>query len=226
MAIDITNIIFSSGELRIQAPTENNHVSNKEYVDTSVGVLTKEFNNAGEVKVNGAAGVKPVIQWGGGGVNPNPNDPVQLVYGAGALDISGSEITKWPANITTPQDSDFYDSANNTFLENTLIGQRHEWRFDFSYAGKGAGATTGIRFRLYNTNPASSLNLIYEFTIPNERTSGGILVLFRTIADSVSLPPPIGNGQGYNIELTADDPITITLDSVLRSSVIPNRFSP
>lgn len=214
MSINIKTLIFNAGELRAQDPGNGIDVANKQYVDNVVGQLTVSFNNAGEVKVNGAGGVKPSFQWGGGG-NPSPGDELQVVYGAGALDISGVEITKWPANITTPQDSDFYDGTNNTFLENTLIGQRHEWRFDFSYAGKNSGAQTGVRFRIYNTNPSSTLNL-----------TGGLLVLFRTIADSLSLPAPLGTDQGYNIAITADDPITITLESVLRSSVIPNRFSP
>jgi hypothetical protein len=191
---------------------------------TSAVVALSNINSyAGEVKVNGAGGVKPSIIWGSGGVAVGTE--VLLEYGAGSLDFSGDEIIKWPNNISSPQDADFYNDIEKSFLENTIVGQRHEWRFDFKYTGKGGGATTGVRFRIYNTNPSSSFNLIYEYTIPNERTEGGLLIIFRTIADSLSLPAPTGSGHGYNIAISADDPITIELDSVLRSSVIPNRIN-
>jgi len=47
--------------------------------------------------------------------------------------------------------------------------------------------------------------------------------MFRTIADTFSLPSPHGAGHGYNLEVTSDEPITITLESTLSSSATPNR---
>lgn len=165
----------------------------------------------GQVKINDGNGVKPTIQFGGAGIPVNTFG--QLTYTL-PLGLSSAPTTQWPENIAAPTDADIYDNVNDTIIENTILGQVNAWRLIFNFSGKGNSAQTGIIVRLENT--LSGFIEDNLFHISNERTEGQFAVRFYTIADQASLPSPFGTGQGYELSISADDPITIELDSLTR----------
>jgi len=183
-----------------------------------VDIITWTGNQAGnawQVKVNNGNWIKPqfVFVWWGGS---NLGVFQQIIYAA-PLWLSSSPTTTRPANISSPVDADIYDIVNDTFIENTIPWQVHSWRVIVEYSGKSSWADSGIAVKIENT-----LSGFTEETIvfaPSSTTSGKIWVLLATIADSASLPSPFGTGQGYEISITAFDPMTIDINSVSRISL-------
>jgi len=168
-------------------------------------------SHVGQIKINDGNSVKPIIT-----ITAPTVDILQPVTYASPLGISSYPTSKWPQNINTPIDADIYDFTNDTFIENAFPGQVNDWRFIIDYSGKSIGSTTGMRIKLSN----SLSGFVLEDTrfLPNESASGTIVFSFRTIADAASLPAPFGTGQGYDVEIAADDPITFTFDSITRFS--------
>lgn len=176
--------------------------------------------NGGQVKLNTGNGLKPTITMvGGGGGNLNV---FQSIAYASPLAFSASPTTTYPGNIVTPTSADFYASGTNTFLENTVLGQTHLWRVIVNYSGKTSGAKVSVYLRIRNT--LSSFVTVDSKEAPNGATSGVLTFILLSIADGASLPSPFGTGQGYVMEITAGDPITLEVDSVVReSSAYTNR---
>lgn len=155
-------------------------------------------SNDGQVKVNTGNGLKP--RFDNTSILSINGMWQKLVYDS-PLGLSGSPTTSWPANIPTPTDNDIYDFVNDTFIENTVSGQINFWRLQFDYAKSSTQSVIEIRIR--NTLSGFILNTFVTFVAG--QTAGNFSVLMVTIADGASLPPPFGVGQGYNIEVMADD---------------------
>lgn len=166
--------------------------------------------NDGKVKINGSGGVDPsyllVI------------DADQLVsYGVAALDFSSSPTSEFPQNIDIPADSDIWDSANETLIENMILGQGNLWRIEFDYSGKNMNDVAGLSILLSNTLSGFVANR--TVALPAGRTSDTDQeVLLYTIADAASLPAPLGTGQGYELTLNCNKALTITITSLVRHS--------
>lgn len=101
----------------------------------------------------------------------------------------------------------FYDGTNNTFLENKVLGQTNEWRIRLQIT-KASNQTGGFEVRLYNQLSGFELGDISFLS--DGITDFQHTVYFRTIADDVSLPSPLGTGQGYNMEVITYSGITLT----------------
>lgn len=168
-------------------------------------------NNAGQVKIITGNSVKPQIIV----TAPTVDTWIQWIY-VTPLGYSAYPTSTWPQNINIPVDADIYDFANDTFIENTIPGQVQNWRINIDYSGKPMGLSTGTRIRIRNTISGFSAEQV--IFLPNETTSGRFTTQIATIADSASLPSPFGTGQGYVFEISADDPITFDLNSVVRIS--------
>ncbi len=185
--------------------------------DGSVSVYTEGVTyfmddgrrNDGQVKINDGDGTKPLQTWTGGTVG----DFLAYEYDL-PLSLSAYPTTRWPRNVDTPADADIYDDTNETFMENTVPGQPNRWRMIFNYSGKATGVVTGVEVRLRNT--LSGFVDIHTVAIPSERASGTFSIEMTTISDGASLPAPWGTGHGYVLDVAADDPITIELDSMVR----------
>jgi len=172
-----------------------------------VNYYTKTERTAGQVKCNTGNSLKPTIT--------NPSVYTQLVY-ASPLGFSSYPTNKWPQNIDVPADSDFYDFVNDTFIENTILGQINKLRIIVDYSGKPSSQDAGLRIRLRNTLSGFVLEDIAA--LDKESTSGSVVFSLTTIADQASLPSPKGTGHGYEIHFICDENITLVVDSVVRIS--------
>lgn len=173
--------------------------------------------NEGQVKINDGNGVKPIYTWSGAGI---PAGTFQQITYASPLGLSASPTTQWPQNITTPADSDLYDSVNDTFIENTVLGQVNFWRVIIHYSGKAGNIAAGIEVRIQNT--LSGFLECAVVTLPRTSTAGTVVLLLQTIADEASLPAPLGTGQGYEFALNTTDDITLEISSIVRSNYQKN----
>lgn len=181
------------------------------YTDGS-NYFTKCESNTGQVKINTGNSLKPTITVTAGNV-----DTLQKVQYASPLGLSSYPTNKWPQNIDSPSDSDIYDSVNHTFIENTILGQIQHWRLIVSFSGK-VNADTAVRIKLSNPKPPSTFVLEDVVVLTKTLTSGIFQVTFTSIADGLSVPAPIGNGQGYEIELTSDGACVFVVESLTRIS--------
>lgn len=174
-----------------------------------------QAGNAWQVKILDGNWVTPqfvFVWWGGSNLWV-----FQQVTYASPLWLSPSPTTTRPANITSPTDADIYDFVNDTFIENTVLWQVHQWRVNLQYSGKSSWQNSGISIKLENT-----ISWFIEETLvyaASATTSGHISVILNTIADGDSLPAPFGTWQWYEISVTAYDPMTIDVDSVTRISL-------
>lgn len=153
--------------------------------------------NDGNVKINGGAGgVMP--EWPNGGPDSIDSTWQPIVYTT-PLTLSG--VTKWPNNIITPTDADVYLVGTNTFIENPVDLQVHLWRLQFEFEKQSS--QTNLEIRLMN--PLSGFTLETFTNFASGLTDGHLIATFVTVADSASLPPPLGTGQGYVFEVRADN---------------------
>lgn len=169
-------------------------------------------SNEGVVKIiGGAAGAKPTWK------NVPANTTKQVMYSF-PLSYAASPTTSWPDN-SPPSDARIF--KNNRFVENAVMGQIHQWRIIINYTKGSNASSQDIRFIL--RNPSSGFFSETSTVIPASKTSGVLVYNFTTVADGVSLPPPLGNGSGYIIEWVSSDPITqLSIDSVTRVSFQKN----
>lgn len=168
------------------------------------------LNNDGKVKINGSGGVQPSLVL-------VANTPQVLDYGAAALDLSPSPITEFPQNILLPTDSDVWNDTDNTLIENPILGQTHNWRVIFDYSGKNLNDVASIDIRL--VNPISGFATDDVIVTAEGRTADTDLQAYlTTIADSNSLPAPLGTGKGYELYFESNKALTITVKSVTRIS--------
>jgi len=192
--------------------SDDKYITPLKLANSDLAVASAEY--AGQVKVNDGNGTKFSHTFTGGG-GGDTGTFVQLTY-ATPLGLSSSPTTTWPSNIASPTDADIYDSVNDTFIENTVLGQVHLWRVIVQYSGKSAGQSIGTVVKLENTLSGFTEEVVQ--TAPSDTTSGTMTFLLTTIADSASLPAPFGTGQGYELSVTAYDPMTVVVDSVTRIS--------
>ena len=166
--------------------------------------MPSEFNrqpvkNDGAVKINNGNLLLPGWRFGDA---ESINNQWQNVAYASPLGFSSFPTTSWPQNIDTPTDADIYDSVNETFIENTIPGQTHIWRIQLQFDKQGSG---GVRLQVRLRNPISGF-LVEDFVnFPGALDVGEFNPLLVTIADSASLPAPFGSGQGYLLEVMADN---------------------
>jgi hypothetical protein len=166
--------------------------------------------NEGQVKLNSGNGLEPTYIWGGG----IPVDTYQKITYDSPLSFSPSPTSEWPQNIITPTQDNFYDSANGSFLENTVLGQVNFWRIILDYSNKAANIAAGICVRI--NNPLSGFLEDAVVTLPRTSTDSTIVLTLPTIADQHSLPAPLGTGHGYFFSLNSTDNITIKVSSITR----------
>ena len=155
--------------------------------------------NDGNVKVNNGNGVLPGWRFGDA---ESINNQWQNVAYTLPLGLSSFPTTSWPQNIDAPTDADIYDNANETFIENTVLGQVNIWRIQLQFDKQGQG---GVRLQVRLRNSLSGF-LVEDFVnFPGALDVGEFNPLLVTIADAASLPAPFGTGQGYLLEVMADN---------------------
>lgn len=169
----------------------------------------------GQVKINTGNSVQPSFAL-------TANTPQIFSY-ASPLGLSSFPTTTWPQMVGTPSDSDVVDFVNGTFLENLRSGQKHVWRFEFGYSGKPNNQTCQVIVRLYNS--LSGFERFENIFLSDVSTSGSFKSDFITIADSASLPPPLGSGQGYLLEVISQRAMTIFLKDSTRFSDVHNAYA-
>ncbi|SIQ76765.1 hypothetical protein SAMN05880574_12429 [Chryseobacterium sp. RU37D] len=173
-------------------------------------------SNEGVVKISGSgvggsAGTKP--SW----ANVPPDTTKQVTYSA-PLNYASSPTTSWPDNSPASDDKIY---KNGRFLENNVLGQVHQWRIIVNYTKNANASSQEIRFIL--RNPSSGFRSEMNAVIPTGKSSGILVYNFTTIADKVSLPPPLGTGNGYIIEWESSDKVTaLSIDSITRVSAQKN----
>lgn len=174
--------------------------------------------NEGQVKINTGNSLKPTLTWGGG--SPAPGVFQRIIYES-ALGFAASPITEFPENIITPEDADIYDFTNDTFIENTTLGQVNFWRALFTYSGKQGNIAAGIELKVENT--ISGFMEEFTATLPRTATSGSFAIVPVTVADANSLPSPLGSGRGYEFSLNSTDSMTVVLESITRINYQKNQ---
>jgi len=202
-----------------------------EALDTKVSLgldrLANFIATTGQVKINTGNSVQPTTSntTTGAGV---PSSEQLFNYDL-PLSLSSSPTTTWPRMETSQIDSSIWDDTNISFLENKSLGQTHVWRLIISYNKPSSTSSKFvINIRLYN--PLSGFELIESTYISEETDSGSFSVQFITIADSASLPSPIGTGNGYQIStsIVGDNGSNcdITLESITRISLFNAYVAP
>lgn len=169
----------------------------------------------GQVKINTGNSVQPSFAL-------TANTPQIFSY-ASPLGLSSFPTTTWPQMVGTSSDGDIVDFTNGTFLENLRSGQKHVWRFEFSYSGKPNNQTCGVIIRFYNS--ISGFERFENVFLSENLNTGGFKADFITIADSASLPSPLGSGQGYTLEVTSELGMTVTLKDSTRFSDAHNAYA-
>lgn len=165
-------------------------------IDTS-GTPPGDTVNDGVVKINeGAGATKP--GWANGDPDSIDSTWQQIVY---ATPLTLSSVTKWPATIASPTDADIYLTGTDTFVENPVDYQVHIWRIQFEFEKQSS--QTNLEVKLENTLSGFTIENFVNFS--SGLTSGFFVAQFITVADSASLPPPNGTGQGYTFEVRADN---------------------
>lgn len=196
----------------------NTTTNTLEYYDgtTWQSIASNSFGgkNEGVVRIDGSSGNvnnKPVIAF----TNADLNIYKYINY----TTPLARPFAFWPENITPPiTDANIVGTynSNTTFVENSIIGQVHTWRINATFTNKpsGTGGFITIRF----TNPISGFILQQYVPCQTNTTSANFTVNFITVADQASLPAPLGTGSGYNILITTDVRLTITIQSITRVS--------
>ena len=169
----------------------------------------------GQVKINNGNGVKPSYAL--------TADTSQIFSYASPLSFSSFPTTTWPQMVGTSSDNLICDFTNNSFLENAALGQSHVWRFQFTFSGKPNNHTCDIAVRLYNSISGFQRNK--TISLLENKNSGFFDAEFITIADSSSLPSPLGTGHGYNLEVTSELGMTVTLEDATRVSLSHNSYA-
>jgi hypothetical protein len=169
----------------------------------------------GQVKINTGNSVQPSFVL-------TANTPQIFSY-ASPLGLSSFPTTTWPQMVGTATDGDIVDFTNGTFLENLRSGQKHVWRFEFGYSGKPNNQTCGVVVRFYNS--ISGFERFENVFLSENLNTGGFKADFITIADSASLPSPLGSGQGYALEVTSELGMTVTLKDSTRFSDAHNAYA-
>ena len=209
----------TAGETPFKGMIRFNTTTNTlEYYDGTIweAIASNSFGgrNEGVVRIDGSNGNtndKPVIAF----TNADLNIYKYINY----TTPLARPFAFWPENITPPiTDANIVRTynSNTTFVENSIIGQVHTWRINATFADKpsGTGGFITIRF----TNPISGFILQQYVPCQTNTTSANFTVNFITVADQASLPAPLGTGSGYNILITTDVRLTITIQSITRVS--------
>jgi len=172
--------------------------------------IYKSQGNDGKVKINGSGGIQPSYSL--------LADTEQIIdYPATPLNLSPSPTTQFPQNILVPSDLNVWLAGTKTFLENTVLGQKTEWRFIFDWSGKSMQAVVEVQVILRNTLSGFETKSIV--VLPEGQTSGSnYSALLLTIADGNSLPAPFGTGQGYQLIFKSSTALNIVIVSSTRTS--------
>lgn len=194
-------------------------------VDGNAIALNTQFRETeGVVKVNDGNSIKPAVSMTttSAGV---PTAEQEFNY-VSPLGISSAPTTHYPISETDKDETSSYDFVNDTFLEFRSLGCTNTFRFTFNWNKPGAlNSKFIINIRLYN--PLSSFTLGYSNYISEETSSGVFSCLFSTIADTASLPSPLGFGNGYKlvVSIVGDNgsECDISLDNFVRFNT-PNSY--
>lgn len=182
---------------------------------------TYSLDMVGQVKVNAGTvatvPTKPIINL----VTTSAGSAsVELFFEySSPLIISTSPTTVYPIMDSVQDETSIYDGTNNTFLENRMLGQWHTWRIVFNWV-KPSATTKKFDIVIILSNTLSTFKLFKRSYISEETSSGSLTAIFNTIADNISLPSPLGTGQGYRLSayIIGDNSslCDVTLDSITR----------
>jgi hypothetical protein len=184
---------------------------------------TSYRDSSGQVKVNSGNSVKPSVSLltTSAGI---PSTEQDFIY-VSPLQISAAPTTHYPIAEANKDESSIFDFTNGTFLEYRSLGSQNLFRLTFNWSKSNIGKKFMLRVRLYN--PLSSFTQTQEIYISEETDSGEFTFTFWTIADSATLPSPLGTGNGYKISAsiigdTGSD-CAIILDNFVRFN-FPNSY--
>jgi hypothetical protein len=187
---------------------------------------TSYRDSSGQVKVNSGNSIKPSVSFlttSAGLLTPEQD----FVY-VSPLQISSSPTTNYPIAEVNKDETSMFDFTNGTFLEYRSLGGQNLFRLTFSWNTNGiSGKKFVIKIRLYNPSPSSSFTQTQEVYVSEETQDGSITLLFWTIADSLSLPSPLGTGNGYKISASIIGDNASSCDIILDNFVrfnFPNSF--
>jgi len=154
---------------------------------------------------------------------------------ATSFTLSPPPVTSWPENEASPvltsiwKDNAFTVAANpvaggsiggtaDAFVENGVLGQVHFWRINIRN-NSGSSSQEIVNVRLRNAAPGSTFQTSAVTLFSPAAGSDLQTVILVTIADSASLPPPFGTGNGYVLEFrSGSGSQQIWVDSITRIS--------
>jgi len=138
--------------------------------------------------------------------------PQQIIYTAPIIDPSSVYPSCGPFDSTA-----IYDTSNNIFLEQPVIGMPQYWRITMHYSGKASNLNEGFYVRI--SNPISGFTRRLLATLPTGETGNQYLTFdVSTYADTNSLLPPLGTGLGgyqFWVE-SVSSPLTVIIKDVAR----------
>ena len=222
-------VVIGSDNLRYEATTNNSAVDpvgdlTGTWILSDISALATYMNTSGQVKVNDGNSIKPTVSHTTVGAG-TPTAEQDFIY-VSPVGISTSPTTHYPLGEADKNETSMFDFTNGTFLEYRSLGSQNEFRLIITWNKPGSLTSKFyIRVRLYNPN--SLFTQSQEKYVSEETTSGEVTFNFLTIADSASLPSPLGTGNGYKIttSIIGDNgsECDITLDNFVRFNY-PNSY--
>ena len=174
--------------------------------------------NDGVVKVDsGAGGVKPTLSLAGAGNTYGP--PVQVLYTT-PLVFAPSPTTSWP-ETTVPYPgvtANIYSgatAATQRWRENLIMGQVHVWRV-VATATAGSNSTGSLLATFKNPDSGFEINSIALLPSGSSGVPKVVTFYFYTIADPLSIPEAT---KGYQLWMTADQTVSVRIESMTRVSL-------
>ncbi|MEP1473107.1 MAG: hypothetical protein ABJK25_19175, partial [Halieaceae bacterium] len=186
-------------------------------------------SNAGQVKIDGYNT--------GGDTTTKPNYTLDGNLSGGAIQyqkisydsassgdlVFSSGSTSWPQNVVTPDDEDFYNFDDDTFLENPILRQAHIWRVVVNFVKSTSGnKTAAISIQISNPSATSTFAVSQLQSVSPAIGQGTLVYNIISIADEASVPglPTSDPGAvGYEFGIGADVDLVVTIDSITRISL-------
>jgi hypothetical protein len=184
-------------------------------VATLLDKLSQMTGGIGHTIINNRGGVQPTIAP----LTKGAFTAVQYTT-AGALTIDAiSNNAVYPNPFT---DSEIYDTTNNTFYDNGIVGQSHIWVFDFELEKGAVGDQVPVIVRFRNkTTPANYSRTQFFYFGASDATTFNNQVAFHTIATNETIQGGIGTGYELHIKCEKKDLDSVKLLSAIRISLMP-----
>ena len=190
-------------------------------VNLALNSLSKFIATSGQVQILDGNSIKPmtnnIIT-----IDFTPT-PEQIFKYTSPITIAPSPFTVWPRMAPVQSEASIWDNVNETFLENTSLGQSHQWNFNFSFIRQiNIDDNFVIIIKFFNV--ITGEEYMNNVSINNEIANGKFSINFNTIANNTSLPSPIGTGNGYQLTSSIigkkNIDCDITLESMTRISLL------